>query len=224
MPDLTRRQLALVIGAALAVVTLAVGVYGLATGPSHRRDAERETGSPAAAPAPAPATPVTAETDPGRETLPRTNDPILFARAVASAMFDWDTASGYMPADYQAPVLADADPSGEETPGLISDIATYMPTVDQWLDLATMNVTQSLTIDGAAAPADWKSVLAQAHGQLRPGTMAVTITGTRHRAGVWDGEKSTTSSPVAFTVFVACQPAFDRCRVLRLSQLDDPLK
>jgi hypothetical protein len=139
-------------------------------------------------------------------------------------LFDWDTASGYMPADYQAPVLADADPSGEETPGLISDIDTYMPTVDQWLDLATMNVTQSLTIDSAAVPADWQSVLAQAHGQLRPGTTAVTIAGIRHRAGIWDGQNSTTSSPVSFTVFVACQPTFDRCRVLRLSQLDDPLK
>jgi hypothetical protein len=224
MPDLTRRQLALIIGAALAVITLAVGVYGLATGPGHGRVGASAAASPAALSSMSAPTIDAADMDPDRKALPRTNDPIVFARAVALALFDWDTAAGYMPADYQAPVLADADPSGEEAPGLISDIATYMPTVDQWLDLATMNVTQTLTIDSAAVPADWQSIVAQAHGQLRPGTTAVTITGVRHRSGVWDGENATTASPVSFTVFVACQPACDRCRVLRLSQLDDPLK
>ena len=33
MPDLTRRQLALVVAVALAAITLAVGIYGLVTGP-----------------------------------------------------------------------------------------------------------------------------------------------------------------------------------------------
>ena len=52
----------------------------------------------------------------------------------------------------------------------------------------------------------------------------MTITGTRHRAGVWKGEVAESSYPVSFTVFVACQPSFDRCHVLRLSQLDNPLR
>jgi len=73
-------------------------------------------------------------------------------------------------------------------------------------------------------PAGWASAVDQAHGELRPGTIAVTIDGTRHRTGIWNGEASSTASPVSFTVFVACPPAFDRCRVLRLSQLDDPLR
>ena len=54
--------------------------------------------------------------------------------------------------------------------------------------------------------------------------VTVTITGTRHRSGVWNGESAESSHPVAFTVFVACEPSFDRCQVLRLSQVDNPLR
>jgi hypothetical protein len=222
MRELTRRQVALIVTAVLLVAALVVGVYGLVTGPSPTG---AESGSPAAAVAagPHPATD-TKVSDPTSAALPRTNDPIAYARAVAAAVFDWDTASGFLPSDYQAPVLADADPSGEETPGLIADMATYMPTVDQWLDLGAMNVIQALSIRAAAVPASWTTAVAQAHGELRPGTTAVTIEGTRQRTGVWNGETTSTSSPVSFTVFVACAPAFDRCRVLRLSQLDNPLR
>lgn len=156
--------------------------------------------------------------------MPRTDDAVSYALAVATALFDWDTASGYLPADYEAPVLADADPSGEETPGLIDDIGTYLPTVEQWLDLATMNVSQTLAIDSAAVPIGWQSIAANAHGQLRPGTVAVTITGTRERTGFWNGEHAAKTSAVAFAVFVACRPAFDRCHILRLPQVDNPLR
>lgn len=223
MPDLTRRQVALLLGAAFAVLTLVVGIYGLVTGPhggrsepghrSHHADTTQATSATAVA-----------DRGPGMTTLPNTNDAIAYARAVATALFDWDTAAGYLPADYQGPVLADADPSGEETPGLITDVNTYFPTVDQWLDLATMQVTQTLRIDSANIPTNWHSILDQAHGELRPGTTAVTITGTRERAGIWNSERATTSSPTAFTVFVACHPAFDRCHVLRLSEPGNPVR
>jgi hypothetical protein len=227
MPELTGRQVALVIAGALAVITLAVGGYGLVTGPRHERPgtASDPLRLPSAG-APATRTPDRAALtgDPNTRFLPRTNDAVAYARAVATALFDWDTSAGYLPADYQAPVLADADPSGEETPGLIDDVGTYLPTVSQWLDLATMDVVQALTIDSVQVPADWQRIVNHAHGELRPGTKAVTITGTRHRTGIWDSEHTATTSPVAFTVFVACRPAFGRCHVLRLSQLGNPLR
>jgi hypothetical protein len=87
-----------------------------------------------------------------------------------------------------------------------------------------MDVIQSLTIDTAEVPTSWPDVLEQAHGQLRPGITAITITGTRERTGLWNGKRATTSVPLAFTVFVACPPAFDRCHVLRLSAVDNPLR
>jgi len=223
MPDLTRRQIAIVLGAAFAVLTLVIGVYGIATGQTGGAGDARHGVIDTGAGGESNALRVV-ERDPTAAALPQTSEPIAYARAVASALFVWDTTGGYLPADYQAPVLADADPSGEEAPGLITDVTTYFPTIDQWLDLATMKVAQSISIDSAAVPASWPSIVEQAHGQLRPGTTAVTITGIRERTGSWNGKNATTSSPVAFTVFVACRPAFDRCHILRLSELDNPLR
>ena len=161
-------------------------------------------------------------TDPPTE-LVHTDDPLTYARAVAAALFDWDTNAGYLPTDVTAPVLADADPSGEETAGLITDTSDYEPTTDQWLDLGAMNVTQQLEITSATIPSDWPEVVANAHGQLRPGTTAVTIVGVRHRTGTWQGAPASTADPVSFSVFVACHPTWPRCHLLRLSQLNNPL-
>jgi hypothetical protein len=222
MPELTRRQVALIVAAVAVLVALGVGIYGLITGPRSAGSAVAQAHS-SASKAPQPAADST-EADPTHQDLPHTNDPIAYARAVASALFDWDTAAGFVPADYQAPVLADADPSGEETSGLITDVATYMPTLNQWLELGAMDVTQTLTIASTQVPTTWAGAVQQAHGELRPGTTAVTIVGTRHRNGIWNGEASSTSGPVSFTVFVACPPAFERCHVLRLSQLDNPMR
>lgn len=223
--DLTRRQLLLLTAAVIALMTTAVGVYGLLAGPRHRSKAT--VGTAAARAARRPPTPPAsgvATPDPASVALPHTDDAITYARSVAQSLFTWDTASGYLPSDYESPVLADADPSGEETAGLITDVATYLPTTDQWLDLATMKVAQTIEITSAVVPTDWQSVTNQSHGELRPGTSAVTITGIRHRTGDWNGRPATMTAPVAFTAFIACEPSFDRCHILRLSQPGDPLK
>lgn len=220
MLEITRRQILLILVGVLAVTTLAVGIYGLV-----RKPAANQSASGGALPTtvtPVEVTPREAAVE--DRSLPHTSEPTAYARAIAISLFDWDTTSGLLPTDFSAAVLADADPSGEETPGLLTDVTTYLPTVDQWLDLTTMEVTQRLDIDEVFVPESWAAALDQARGELRPGTTAVTITGTRHREGTWDGERAETSYPVAFTVFVACPPAFERCHVLRLSQLDNPLR
>jgi hypothetical protein len=57
---------------------------------------------------------------------------------------------------------------------------------------------------------------------VRAGTTAYTVTGVRHRAGIW-GERAVTSShDVAFTVFIVCARLI-RVHLLRLSRLDEPL-
>jgi len=221
MRNLTGRQVLLLLACALLVVTVGVGVYGMIRGPGGT------TAATSAAPSDhediAVAQPERAVTLQDR-SLPRTDDPIEYAHAVAASLFDWDTSAGSLPTDYAAAVFADADPSGEETPGLLDDVATYLPTVEQWLGLGAMEVVQTIEIDNAYVPDTWAGAVEQAHGHLRPGTTAVTITGTRHRSGVWNGETAELSYPVSFTVFVACKPSFDRCHVLRLSQLDNPLR
>jgi hypothetical protein len=221
MRSLVGRQVLLLVAAVALLATVVIGAYGLVRGPGGEASPSLASRSPEQALATRSEAPVADLHD---RSLPHTTDPIAYARAVATSLFDWDTSSGYLPADYTAAVLADADPSGEETPGLLDDVATYLPTTDQWLDLGAMDVVQTIDITSASVPASWPAALAQAHGQLRPGTTAVTITGSRHRSGVWNGQPAASSYPVSFTVFVACPPAFDRCHVLRLSQLDNPLR
>lgn len=221
MSHLTGRQVMLLVGCTLALITAAVGIYGLVRGPGDMTSDSPDAGPPAVEVVAEPVSPDVTMRD---RSLPHTTDPLAYARAVGVSLFDWDTTAGFLPTDYTAAVLADADPSGEETPGLLGDIATYLPTVEQWLGLGAMEVVQTIEINEAYVPDSWAAAVEQAHGQLRPGTTAVTIRGTRHRSGVWNGEVAESSHPVSFTVFVACHPSFNRCHVLRLSQLDNPLR
>lgn len=223
MPASRRRLIVLALVAVVVVATVGVGVYGLVRGPGHTASSRHRsagtgtsistgsggTGSTSAGPVPA--------------TLPKTDNPVIYAKAVAEALFDWSTISGYAPSDYTAPVLEDADPSGEEIAGLVGDVASYEPTTAEWTELATMKVVERLTITSATVPSLWPEALAEAHGQLRPGTTAITITGVLHRSGVWYGQPASTTDPVSFTVFEACSPSWPDCHTLRLSQLNDPL-
>ena len=158
------------------------------------------------------------------------HDPDQFARNVAEALFGWDTGSGLMPLDYSAGILEVGDPSGTEQAGLGSDIAAYLPSRETWIELRQYATTQRLVIDRSFVPEAWDQAVEQAQpGQLAPGATAVTIEGTRHRAGVWNGEPVTAEQSVSFTVFLACPPPAPQfrtglCHLLRLSQLDNPLR
>ncbi|GAB3062567.1 hypothetical protein GCM10027079_31690 [Sediminivirga luteola] len=226
-PDLseprTRRRLIAALTAAVIVLVLAgVGVYGLLVGPpSPGRDDDGGSPEPS----------VTAPSDPVPTTTPRlpavraSDDPQTFARNVATVLFEWDTASGFMPLDYTSVVLDVGDPTGQEQAGLASDIASYLPSRDAWLELRQYATAQHITIDNAFVPDAWAAAVEQAQpGQLGEGTVAVTIEGTRHRTGLWNDEQVTSEHAVAFTVFVVCGPTYETCHLLRLSQLDNPLR
>lgn len=222
-PDLsdprTRRRLITVLSAAVVVLVLAgVGVYGLLVGPpSHDHD-------PAGPAITAPGDPVPTST-PRLSAIAASDDPETFARNVATVLFEWDTASGFMPLDYTSVVLDIGDPTGQEQAGLASDIAAYLPSRDAWLELRQYATTQHLTIQNTFVPDAWETAVEQAQpGQLAEGTVAVTIEGTRHRTGLWNDEQATSEHAVAFTVFVVCGPTYETCHLLRLSQLDKPLQ
>lgn len=73
-------------------------------------------------------------------------------------------------------------------------------------------------------PEAWEKATEQARsGQLAPGTVAYTVEGTRHRAGVWHDEATESAHPVAFTMFLICEPSYDACHLLRLSRINEPL-
>ena len=80
--NLSRRtRVILLVGAAFAVVIVAVGVYGLLRGPAA-------PGDPDATSEPSMPRPTSAA------TVAPSPVPIVFARNVAEALFMWDTASG----------------------------------------------------------------------------------------------------------------------------------
>lgn len=223
-PKTRRRLVALIASGILLLLLAGAGVYGLLTGPRNPSTTD---------PRPEPSPTLSRPSSPGPSTpplprvpaVPRTADPVAFAEGVTSTLFAWDTALGLWPLDYTSAILAVGDPSGDEQAGLASDIATYLPNRDAWTELRQYATTQHLVIDTAFVPPAWADAVAQAQpGQIAPGTIAVTIEGTRHRSGIWNGQPVTSEHPVSFTVFVVCAPTYQTCHLLRLSQLDNPLR
>lgn len=220
---------ALTSGVALLLL-VAVGIYGLATGP---RQPEPPAPTTAQTPDPARTSPSAATERPEADgdvrqpvvpPVEQAADPETFARNVATALFEWDTASGLMPLDYTSAILDVGDPTGAEQAGLANDVATYLPTREVWTQLRQHSTRQRLSIDEVYVPQAWEDALAQAHpGQITEGTVAYTITGTRHRQGTWNDEPVSSEHEVSFTVFIVCAPAYETCHLLRLSELDNPL-
>jgi len=223
-PKTRRRLVALIAAGILLLLLAAVGVYGLLTGTRNPSTTD---------PRPEPSPTVTTPQSPGPSTpplpqvpaVPRSSDPAAFAEGVATTLFAWDTGLGLWPLDYTSAILAIGDPSGDDQAGLASDISTYLPNRDAWTELRQYATAQHLVIDTSFVPDAWADAVVQAQpGQIAPGTTAVTIEGTRHRAGTWNGQPVTSEHPVSFTVFVVCAPTYPTCHLLRLSQLDNPLR
>lgn len=219
---MTRRPIrsrAAVVGVLVLATGLLAGAVWLAfaSGPRNSSTQVTEpTNRPAAS---APTNAVTTEA-----AVLRTDDAEEFARAVATKIFTWDTRVDTGPAALVEPFVPMADPTGESTPGLIADLANYLPSQEAWSDLRDYETRQWLTVSSVVVPAQWSTALEQAGpGAMAPGTIAQTVHGVRHRSGVWEGEPVTSEHEVAFTVFVVCGPSYPQCHLLRLSRLDDPL-
>lgn len=216
--DLRRRRL-IVAGAATALLLIALVTYAGLVHRSHSPSA-----SPTKGQAPVELTEVhevPAVTE--LAELRPTSDPETFARQVAEAIFAWNTSTLVSRTDHIEQLVEVADPTGESTPGLVSDLDNYLPTQDAWTELTQYETQQWLTVDSITTPTKWTEAQAQAGDELLPGTTALTIHGTRHRSGVWEGEPVSSEHDVAFTVFLVCAPSYRECHLLRLSMLDKPL-
>ena len=234
-PARTRRRLISLVCAGVAFLVLAaVGVYGLVTGPNDT--------SPLPDGSPVPTRPTPDQSAPRLPYIAPSTDPEEFARSAAHALFTWHTASGFLPLDYTAVLLDVGDPTGNEQAGLASDVTSYLPDRDAWIDLRQYSTSQHLMITDAYVPDQWAQAVEQARpGQLPIGAIAITIEGTRHREGIWNDEPVTSEHAVAFTIFLACPAetpstggqsttdtpaagAVPSCYLLRLSLLDQPLR
>ncbi|EGD44005.1 vegetative cell wall protein gp1 (Hydroxyproline-richglycoprotein 1) [Nocardioidaceae bacterium Broad-1] len=153
-----------------------------------------------------------------------TSNPESFAVSVAWALFDWDTTASVPLNDYTGRLLAVADPSGEESAGLVTDLSTYLPSPASWADLTGYRVRQWIDIDGYVVPDTWDQTKTDDAGhEIAAGTTAYTVTGLRRRSGTWQGKQAQTVDEVSFTIFMTCRPTYDTCKLLRLSQLNHPL-
>lgn len=218
-PEVLRRRRLIVTGVAIALllivfVTYAILAHRSAQPVSPPSDDRGGAAAPVSGPGDQPA---------GLDPLKPTSDPETFARQVAQAIFAWDTTSMVSRAEHVEQLLGLADPTGESTAGLSSDLDNYLPTADAWRQLAQYDTRQWLTITSVTTPALWAQAQSQAGPGLLPGTTAFTIDGVRHRSGVWEGEPVSSSHDVSFTVFIVCGPLYPRCHLLRLSMLDKPL-
>ncbi|WIM72827.1 hypothetical protein QP028_03020 [Corynebacterium suedekumii] len=174
-PARTRRRLISFVCAGVAFLVLAaIGVYGLVTGPNETSP------SPDGPPVPTRSTPD--QSAPRLPYIAPSTDPEEFARSAAHALFTWDTTSGFLPLDHTAVLLDVGDPTGNEQAGLASDVTSYLPDRDAWVDLRQYSTSQHLAIADAYVPEQWAQAVEQARpGQLPVGATAITIEGTRHR-------------------------------------------
>lgn len=219
-PDLRRRRL-IVAGIAAALLLIAFVTYAVLVHRAHSPSVSAQSESKQDS---VESTPV--ETKPVGTELPAlrsTSDPETFARQVAETMFAWDTATLLTRTDHIEQLVAVADPTGESTPGLVADLDNYLPAQDAWVELAKYETRQWLTVDSVSTPTKWADAQVQAGDELLPGTTALTIHGTRHRAGIWEGDPVASEHDVAFTIFLVCGPSYPECHLLRLSMLDKPL-
>lgn len=151
-----------------------------------------------------------------------TSDPIAFARRTTSTLFGWDTTTD-TPAAITNEILAVADPTGQETPGLLADLPAYLPDGSWWQRLGEYRTRQHLETTNAIVPTAWTQAVATGQvADLLPGTTAVTVVGIRHRSGEVAGQPEATRTRVEFTMFVVCPPD-DECWLLRLGALGKAL-
>lgn len=215
-PDGTETRWRRLLVLAVGVLLLLVAVVSYAS--FANRDPSAEPGTTAAPPS---SEPIATQTSPPALDAA---EPQAFARQVATALFAWDTRTTSSPKSVTEQLVSVADPTGESSAGLVSDIANYLPTDRIWIELGTYETRQWIEITSVEVPDLWATAEAQAGDELLPGTTAFTIRGTRHREGVWEGEHVASQHGVAFTVFIVCAPTYPTCHLLRLSRLDDPLE
>lgn len=223
--SLPRGRRLVVVLCAVALVTAVLGYVALGRPSSSPSDSGAASSAhPDTSPAPGSGADSAADAI-GRVDLRRFDDPLEFARAVASTLFVWDTTSGVSLSELSGQLMAVADPTGGESVGLVADLAAYLPTAETWDFLQDYETHQWLEIDDVFVPDGWYQALDEPGADgFAPGTVAMTVDGTRHRAGVWEGEPVSSAHSVSFSAFVVCAPTYEHCRLLRLSRLGEALE
>jgi hypothetical protein len=148
--------------------------------------------------------------------LPDTNDPDVYAAAVAKALFGMDYAN-HTPDDYEA--FFDAALWDEIVPDararIMATISRRIPTADMWEQMRSIEQTAEFEVELV-----WEPRTGRDHreaGDWPDGVVLRNVSGTRTEA--WhapDEDIQSSARQVAVTVGVACPPASSPCRLLSI--------
>jgi hypothetical protein len=212
----------------LVVVSLALGGSDLPEGVD--RDTEsRQHEPPLAAAAESPAPPEAGSPPPPLEDdealtndeagsplppLPDSDDPAVYAAAVADVLFGMDH-SHHGPGDYEAFFAAALwkEIVSDDRARIMATISRRIPTAEMWEQMRS--VEQSAEFDVELV---WEPRTARTHrnrGDWPDGWVMRTVSGIQTDTWRVPGEDTQTSTrPVAVTVAMACPPAATPCRLI----------
>jgi len=146
--------------------------------------------------------------------LPDTDDPDVYAEAVAQVLFGMDHTN-HGPADYEALFAAALweEISSEDRTRIMATIVRRIPTADMWEQMRS--VEQSAEFDAEMV---WEPRLARMHqdrGDWPAGWTMRTVSGTQTDRWRAPGEQARSSvRPVTVTVALACPPAASPCALI----------
>jgi hypothetical protein len=205
--------IAAAIGALLVVVVTAWTMRGKpAPGAAPSSD-------PASVAAPAERNPErtpAADAPSGTMSLPHTDEPDVYATAVAETLFAVDTRS-LDPADYRDLLLADADPGLSETgrADLEALVAARIPADDLWQRMRANDQRSTFEASDVWEPGSWAQVVTS--GQAEPGWAMRNVTGIETTTYVEAGAEKVASRERTVTIGMRC-PAdgadVDRCHLV----------
>jgi hypothetical protein len=146
--------------------------------------------------------------------LPNTDNPDVYAEAVARVLFGMDHAN-HGPADYEA-FFADAlwdEIVPDDRERIMATIARRIPTVDMWEQMRSVEQASEFTVELVWEPRSARNH--RARGDWPGGWEMRTVSGTQTETWHAPGEQAQSSTrPVAVTVAMACPPAASPCRLI----------
>lgn len=168
---------------------------------------------------PAPSAPTRATPEvgvaPTVRRIPTTDDPDIYARAIAGVVFGMDTRR-FGPGDYRDALMGEADPtlsaSGRADLGRM--LAERLPSAEQWARMRANDQWSEWVNVEIHVPGSWEQVVVS--GQAEPGWAFRNVSGVQTTHYVEDGAARTASRERTVTIGMRC-PAdgagVDRCRL-----------
>lgn len=222
----TRRGQVVLGAAAAFVVLVIVAVIGVATGwigsrassaSIHRVGAQTATPaqfSPSSLASTPPATAERSATGKPAVTIPKTDDATVFARAVATIAFSYDTRTESRDA-WRSALMTWLGPDGKQDTMAEAqgDVDRVVPQPVVWQQMRQLQQRATFAVTAAYVPQQAVAAQRDYGSEWPPGTSVITVRGSQRL--VWNGGAQTATR--SMTLFVICQPTNAYCMVDRIT-------